>query len=122
MEKVHVMTTKLRLSISQHNDKRYYFTLVDEFGTFVDPDDFTEMTFIVSRNVLSAAIITKKLSRSEVVKSGANEVYTDVFSVESGLLPPGTLYCELSGTSLGGAYQTLGAGPFRVADTQIRDT
>jgi len=112
----------ISLTIVQHDDHRFYFTLFDSDGADLDPDDLSELTFIFALGVNSVAVLTKLKSLGEIVKSGANEVYFDLSSAETGAFTSSSFYCEMKGVAaVGGLKQTLAIGAASVRDTQIGD-
>ena len=114
--------TPLTLEINQHDDKRFYFNLVDENNDPILIDDLTDVVFSIANSVSSDSLITKKFSLGEVFKSDTNQVFTQISYLESGALTSGEKYCELRVISSGPFHRTAGAGVFTVNDTQIGDT
>lgn len=108
------------LSIAQGSDKRFFFNSKDQSGTALDLGAFSEVTFIVCRDVNSAILITKTLTGGTISTSSGGVFYLDITDTESAALPHGVLYCEVKMVaSSSGDKQTVGQGHFRVDNTRI---
>jgi hypothetical protein len=110
------------LCIDQHGDKRFFMEATDQDGVPLVLSAFSEITFIISRSVNSAILLTKTLTGATITITGGGVFYFDISNVESGALPTGSLYCEVQLIATAtGDQQTIGAGHFRNQNTRIGD-
>jgi hypothetical protein len=108
------------LSIGQSNDKRFLFNSKDQDGTALDLAAFSEITFVICRNVNSAILLTKTLTGDGISTSAGGVFYFDISDTESAALPAGVLFCEVQMiASETGDKQTVAQGHFRNINTRI---
>lgn len=110
----------INIETNQHDDKRFFFSVVDQNGDPVLIDDLTNMIFSIAQNISSPSLLQKTLLTGTLIKSGDSEVFFDLSSAESGLLDPGSLFVEAK-VYEGTIEQTVGQGTLTVIDTQIGD-
>lgn len=112
---------RVDLVCPQHNDRTFLVTIRDQDGDLLDVSGATEITFIVSRNVRSAPIITKTRTGGTVGLTTNSQLQIDISDVESGGLQPGNNYYEIEVINSAGSKYTALAGKFVVEDTRISD-
>ena len=99
--------------VPQHNDKRFVFSVVDEAGEAVDITSISEITWVLARNVNSAALLTKTLSGGDIQMTGTDAFYFDFADTESATVgQTGRLYHECRVTLSTGEKRTAFAGKF----------
>lgn len=110
----------IAITIIQHDDRRYFFKIMDDQGAPVDVTLFSDFIFVISNNITSPAIETKSLTGGQIIAVPPNDIYFDILTDESGSYDPGSYFCELRAISAG-VHQTIGQGSVVVIDTHIGD-
>ena len=114
-------TVHIDLTMSQWDDKRFFFNAVDSDNVPLDLSGFSEITFIISQSVTTAILLSKTLTGATISTTAGGIFYLDISSAESGALPTGVLYCEAKLVATSGDQQTVAVGHFRNLDTLIGD-
>ena len=104
--------------IAQGSDK--VFSFIDSVS--VDYSLASQITFDVWENIGSgSSLISKSLTGGDITLVNDYTFTLSISDTESGNLTPGSKYCEVWVTSIGGELNLVGAGPFTVIDTKKFD-